>query len=359
MRQERFHPALAVLSLPEFAQRDLGSLAGEIRTEDIADLIRQARGQDTLFSVCSSLLKMVETGRLDLPPHSLEELKRNRTKSIHIDMEWEMVRDLVLDNLPPGVPAILLKGAALRTLIYKDAPQVRACHDLDILIPSEELEQVERSLLAAGFESGLKPMARTWHTRNLWYRGYRGIWLLELHTTLDSRERSVLGFHSLLPFCKPGPGLPAQVLVPDFHANVFVSAVHALKHGLDLPIKSLVDIHCLLLTGVAAAEMSPGMRELFLNTPGAVHTLEWMSRVSSRLFRTSPAEYLAPLPPSPHWWMEKVLDLATAVNRPGFSRLPSGRFQHIRLLWYQSLLTGEPATMLRVLGGYINRRLEH
>ena len=49
-----------------------------------------------------------------------------------------------------GIPAILLKGAALAETIY-DCPVLRHCHDIDLLLPEEEINRVASLLVVLGF----------------------------------------------------------------------------------------------------------------------------------------------------------------------------------------------------------------
>lgn len=65
---------------------------------------------------------------------------------------WDLERDAVVGRLSQaGVPAVVLKGAALRLTAYHDAAE-RTFGDIDVLVPSMLLEQAVGALVEAGYE---------------------------------------------------------------------------------------------------------------------------------------------------------------------------------------------------------------
>lgn len=67
-------------------------------------------------------------------------------------MMWDLERDFVLGRLArAGVPALLLKGAALRLTAYQD-PAERAFGDLDILVSKPSVDAAVAALVDNGYE---------------------------------------------------------------------------------------------------------------------------------------------------------------------------------------------------------------
>ena len=67
-------------------------------------------------------------------------------------MMWDLERESVAWRLArAGIPAVLLKGAALRLSTYRDSAE-RAFGDLDVLVPRESIPAAVSALEAAGYE---------------------------------------------------------------------------------------------------------------------------------------------------------------------------------------------------------------
>ncbi len=65
---------------------------------------------------------------------------------------WDLERDFVLRRLAEGgIPAVLLKGAALRLTAYRDSAE-RAFGDIDVLVPKESLAAAVTGLTEAGYQ---------------------------------------------------------------------------------------------------------------------------------------------------------------------------------------------------------------
>jgi len=64
---------------------------------------------------------------------------------------WDLERDAVLGRLSQaGIPAVVLKGAALRLTAYRDAAE-RAFGDIDVLVPPASLQPALKVLIGVGY----------------------------------------------------------------------------------------------------------------------------------------------------------------------------------------------------------------
>ncbi|BBD98304.1 hypothetical protein SAMIE_1018050 [Sphingobium amiense] len=148
-----------------------------------------------------------------------------------------------------GVPPVLLKGAAYAAAGL-EAAQGRFIGDLDILVPRAAMDQVERALLAAGWE---------WVKEDAYDDAYYRQWMHELPPLIHAeRDRMIDVHHNILPLtARPRPDPQAMladavaageglyVLSPE--DRVIHAAAHMLADGdLQGGLRNLWDIHCLL-----------------------------------------------------------------------------------------------------------------
>jgi hypothetical protein len=150
---------------------------------------------------------------------------------------------------PLGLPVVLLKGTAYAAAGLK-AGQGRFIGDLDILVPRNSMQAVERCLLRAGWE---------WVKQDPYDDAYYRQWMHELPPMIHaSRDRMIDVHHTVLPLtARPRPDAAAMmgdavpitnelyVLSPD--DMVCHSVAHLLADG-DMAggLRNLWDIHCLL-----------------------------------------------------------------------------------------------------------------
>lgn len=148
-----------------------------------------------------------------------------------------------------GVPVILLKGTAYAAAGLK-AAEGRFIGDLDIMVPKGNLTEVERALLAAGWE-WVKPDPYD----DLYYRR----WMHELPPMIHrERDRMIDVHHTILPLtARPVPdaarliadsiALPDGPRVLNPQDMIVHAAAHLLADGdLSGGLRNLWDIHCLL-----------------------------------------------------------------------------------------------------------------
>jgi hypothetical protein len=160
---------------------------------------------------------------------------------------WEV--DQMMATLSPlGCPVVLLKGAAFVAAGVM-AGQGRAVGDLDILVPRDRLDDVERALIDAGWE---------WVKDDPYDQSYYRKWMHELPPLVhDERERMLDVHHTILPLtARPRPDAAAlvgdSVVLPGgarvlSRADMMVhGAAHLLADG-DLAggLRNLWDIHML------------------------------------------------------------------------------------------------------------------
>lgn len=155
-----------------------------------------------------------------------------------------------------GIRVVLLKGAAYAAAGLT-AGRGRFIGDLDILVPRDRLAEVERALLAAGWE---------WVKEDPYDDAYYRQWMHELPPLIHvERDRMIDVHHTILPLtAKPRPDAAAMladavpvaeglyVLSPE--DRVIHAAAHMLADGdLQGGLRNLWDIHCLLADADAVA----------------------------------------------------------------------------------------------------------
>jgi hypothetical protein len=104
---------------------------------------------------------------------------------------------------PLGVPVVLLKGTAY-VAAGLEAGRGRSIGDLDILVPRDSLAEVERALLAAGWE---------WVKEDSYDDQYYRRWMHELPPLIHrERDRMIDVHHTILPLtARPKPDMAAML----------------------------------------------------------------------------------------------------------------------------------------------------
>ena len=280
------------------------------------------------------------------------------------DLVWERGAREGLAAFPGHVRPILLKGGGARFVLY-DEPAARTAVDLDLMVPQGNEARVRSALDAAGWRDEMPDPSVRWHVHALCHPTPLGTMSLELHRTLDNPERGRIDYETLAPHCSELVVMGRACLVPNPAAQLLVGATHALRHGLDVPLKSLVDVHRAMEICLAAGDqrwdgdprVDPVARVGLLlgDNPGVAATLGVMLGLSHALFQTPvPRSWSRAL--APPRASAPLLSLSLDPAVPGYTRGPFTRSEHLRRLWFQALLTGSPVTMARVGWGWFQRR---
>jgi len=178
--------------------RLLADPAAAREVQDWTSLIAVARAE----SLAGSLAWRLE-GR-ELPPRveALLEAARRDGESARVQALWEaeMARRALA---PLGVPVILLKGTAYAAAGL-EAARGRSIGDLDILVPRAALPDVERALLAAGWE---------WVKEDPYDDQYYRRWMHELPPLIHrERDRMIDVHHAILPLtARPKPDMERMI----------------------------------------------------------------------------------------------------------------------------------------------------
>jgi hypothetical protein len=177
----------------------------------------------------------------------LDEARRDslqaRTQAV---WEAEMARRALA---PTGAPLILLKGTAFAAAGLC-AARGRSIGDLDILVPSDRLQEVQQALMGAGWE-----WVKEDEYDDLYYRR----WMHELPPLIHkTRDRMIDVHHTILPpTARPTPNAEALIgaavkLDNDLHIlspedMIVHAAAHLFADG-DLAggLRNLWDINCLV-----------------------------------------------------------------------------------------------------------------
>lgn len=212
------------------------SAVGEVR--DWTNLIALARAESLIGSLAFRL------EGLALPPPVERILAAAREDSLHVRAQALWEAEMARRALAPlGVPVVLLKGTAY-VAAGLGAGRGRSIGDLDILVPRGDLPEVERALLAAGWE---------WVKEDGYDDLYYRRWMHELPPLIHrERDRMIDVHHTILP-------LTARP-TPDAEAMVADSAV--LENGLRVLAPADMVIHAVAHL-FADGDLAGGLRNLW------------------------------------------------------------------------------------------------
>jgi hypothetical protein len=170
--------------------------AGQVK--DWTSLIALARAE----SLIGSLAWRLEGAEVPPRVEALLEAARRDGEAARVQALWEaeMARRALA---PLGVPVLLLKGTAYAAAAL-EAGQGRSIGDLDILVPRAALPDVERALLAAGWE---------WVKEDSYDDQYYRRWMHELPPLIHrERDRMIDVHHAILPLTAgPKPDMEAMI----------------------------------------------------------------------------------------------------------------------------------------------------
>jgi hypothetical protein len=172
------------------------SHASEVK--DWTSLIALARAESLSASLAWRLRGLELPARVE----AALEAARSDGEAARVQALWEaeMARRALA---PLGVPVILLKGTAYAAAGL-DAGLGRSIGDLDILVPRPALPDVERALLAAGWE---------WVKEDPYDDRYYRRWMHELPPLIHrERDRMIDVHHAILPLtARPKPDMEAMI----------------------------------------------------------------------------------------------------------------------------------------------------
>jgi hypothetical protein len=178
--------------------RLLADPAAATDVRDWTSLIALARAESLIGSLAWRL------DGLGLPPavEALLAAARRDGETARVQALWEaeMARRALA---PLGVPVVLLKGTAYAAAGL-EAGRGRSIGDLDILVPPDSLPEVERALLAAGWE---------WVKEDAYDDRYYRRWMHELPPLIHrERDRMIDVHHTILPLtARPKPDSAAML----------------------------------------------------------------------------------------------------------------------------------------------------
>ncbi|HEX6374699.1 MAG TPA: nucleotidyltransferase family protein [Allosphingosinicella sp.] len=181
-----------------FLVRLLADPAAAAQVDDWTSLIALARAESLAGSLAWRLQGLALPPRVDA---LLAAARRDgETARTHALWEAEMARRALT---PLGVPVVLLKGTAYAAAGLETA-RGRSIGDLDILVPRDALAEVERALLAAGWE---------WVKEDAYDDLYYRRWMHELPPLIHrERDRMIDVHHAILPLtARPRPDMAAMI----------------------------------------------------------------------------------------------------------------------------------------------------
>ena len=137
------------------------------------------------------LVELDRSGRLDELHSAPSPAARHLSQLRRQAAMWDLERDLLLRRLAhAGIPALLLKGTALRLTTYRDSAE-RAMADLDMLVPKPSLEAAVAVLAESGYERESPERVRLYleHFHHLIMRKPDGF-VVEIHWALAPARSS-------------------------------------------------------------------------------------------------------------------------------------------------------------------------
>lgn len=223
---------------------------GQASSLDIGDwelLVRQAGTADMLASL-SGLLE--EHGLLDAAPLQARAHLRWAVMSAasHARGARHEVAHIAAALEETGLPLILLKGGAY-AMAGLDAGRGRLFSDIDILVPKQDIDEVEGALMLHGWVS-------THH--DAYDQRYYREWMHEIPPMVHVRRSNAIDVHhAILPetaFARPDPALLRAAAVPvTGHPGLWMlaapdmflhSAVHLFAGGeFEHGLRDLFDLH--------------------------------------------------------------------------------------------------------------------
>jgi hypothetical protein len=163
---------------------------------------------------------------------------------------WDLERDAVLRRLSrAAIPALLLKGAALRLTAYRDSAE-RGFADIDLLVRPESLQDAVAALARDGYQLDSEAQVKVYleHHHHLILTKPGGF-LVEVHWALEP-ERSAIGLDPSAFWrdarAVPAPGV-VSALVPGLEHMVLHLAQQSVEDGLS-QFRRVVDVDRVIAT---------------------------------------------------------------------------------------------------------------
>jgi hypothetical protein len=183
-------------------------------------------------------------------PSSLSSLRillngrREKSQAIAHLLRWEAgVKESGALLSGAGLsPAIVLKGGSSKYTHYP-SPYLRSSSDVDLLLPPEEVERASKALTDDGFNLVVTDPRRPYtavHAHQVMLR--RGSTIVELHREVDNLARPTLSYARLISDASKLAALDTWFYAPSPESILLIAAAHALKHGLLIPLRDLVDV---------------------------------------------------------------------------------------------------------------------
>lgn len=151
---------------------------------DRARFLRLARELGVEGLVLSALRKSSANYQLAADAGQELEARWNRLRMQAV--LWDLERERILHALHrQGISPVLLKGSALREVVYDDATE-RSMGDLDVLVAPLEIDPTLSVLRGAGYTSGPEEVMEAYRRHHFHYQLYhpRGF-IVELHWALS------------------------------------------------------------------------------------------------------------------------------------------------------------------------------
>ncbi len=300
---------------------------------------------ENLLAERSLLDQVPEKARLQLA-EARSFVERNQT-----DIRFEVNRVVrALSGL--DTPIILLKGAAF---LLTDLPPARRrfAADLDILVPKEQLESFELTLLAAGWQSTDitdydNRYYREWMHEIPPLRHPDRLFVVDIHhTILPTTSRYRPSTKSLFASAVQLDDRSLKVLCPA--DMVLHSSVHLFTEEFTLGLRQLADLHD-LLEYFGKTERFWGELLDRSRLHGLDRILYYLLRYSRRVFQTDIPTYAerAAQAHGPHIIVRAIMDMlvmsALKPSAPGESR--PGRAVALWLLYIRSHWLKMPPLLL-------------
>lgn len=201
------------------------------------------------------------------------QYKRNTFQMLHFSAEMERIRQLLSDH---KIRLLFLKGPTLGHDLYGDI-SLRTSGDLDVLVPIDQLENVEEILLQQGYEKAeyFSMVLNDWKWRHHHFTYFHPIKRikLEVHWRLNPGPAKEPSFNELWER-KGRSTLTNSAIYTLGNEDLFLFLVsHGARHGWSR-LRWLLDIHQLMQQKMVWVDMNKQLRKYsYLHVGGQAITL--------------------------------------------------------------------------------------
>ncbi|MEH7115782.1 nucleotidyltransferase family protein [Neobacillus niacini] len=199
-----------------------------------------------LYPLLYSKIKMIDQKILPkfVVQNIFQEYKKNTFQMLHLSAVMEEVSKIFAEN---EIRLLVLKGPVLAADLYGNL-SLRTCRDLDILVPMNELDNVDKLLVSIGYKQEdyfqIETVLNDWKWRHhhiSYFHPQKGV-KLEIHWRLNPGPGKEPSFNELWERKRISSLTTQPVYYLGREDLFFFLVTHGARHGWSR-IRWLVDVH--------------------------------------------------------------------------------------------------------------------